>query len=259
MRRILSASLLLFLLILPVFAQEDLTQLGGSEAMKEEVRTDIIGMLTSLFGPWTTFKIEGAKGPVGLFSAEFLAAFFIVYFLIGSASSFQLTQGPAQFVGGGLPKILIALIFTLMMWNTFGGMRYERFLILMVPPMLVYYILSNVLTNFALISGRLAQLIAIAAAAIAFLFYSPQFIEYIEGRFRYGVLDNLALSGGVFFAVYIFGFFLTKLTNEVVGPLRTNEAATRRSLQHQIDQLPPDEKKRVSETMGILGEVTRRV
>jgi hypothetical protein len=254
MRRLIVASFILLLVILPVLAQEeiDITEMGGSEAMAEEVRGGVIKMFTDMFGLFTGSKMEGVVGPYGLFSAEFLAAFFIIYFLVGSATGFQISQGPAQFVGTGLPKILVTLIFTFMVWNTFGGMRYELFLILLIPPMMVYYILTSVLTNFALIRGRIVQVIAVSAATITFFFYSPQLINYIEGRFVYGVLDGLALSAPIFFVVYMFGFFLTKFTNEVISPINNQQAATNRSIRQQIKQLPEKQKRNVTEILNLL-------
>jgi hypothetical protein len=253
--------LILSLLILPVVAQsdEDLTTLGGDEAMRNETRNDVIGMLTRMFGPFTTFKIEGAQGIWGLFSPEFLAAFFIMYFLLGEAAAFQIQgMAPAKMVGGGLPKIVVTLFLTYLVWNALGGMRFERLLILMVPPMLVYYILIGILKNFALLSSGVAQLISLSSAIIAFLFYSPQFVSYLDGRFQYGILDSLALSGGVFFAVYMFGFFLTKFTNEVISPLnaRGRAAETQRMLQQQIDELPASERSRVAGTLNIVKQLS---
>lgn len=250
--------LILCLVLMPGVSQLDdvETRLGGDEVMRNETRADVIGMLTDMFGPFTTFKIEGAQGMWGLFSPEFLAAFFIVYFLLGEAAAFQI-QGvaPAKMVGGGLPKIVTTLFLTYLLWNGLGGMRFERLLILMVPPMLVYYILSGILKSFAMMTTGVAQLIALTSAIITFLFYSPQFIDYMDGRFQYGVLDSLALGGGAFFAVYLFGFLMSKFTNEVITPLNSHAMSTQRSLEHQISQLSPAEQARVRATLGIVREM----
>jgi hypothetical protein len=251
MRRLLILSLVLLLVILPILAQDE-PEFGGTEGMKEEVRGGIIHTILDMFGGFTQFKIEGAQGSQGLFSSEFLAAFFIVYFLIGAASGFQVTEGPAKFVGGGLPKILFSLFFTLILWNTLGGFRYERFLVLMIPPMLVYYILTSVLTNFALLTGSVVKLVAIGAATITFLFYSPQVVEYLDGRYSYGVIDTLAFGGTAFFLVYIFGLFLTKFTNQVVSPLKDDSVAQSRGLRRKLNQLPEEERNKIIETLDVI-------
>lgn len=213
---------------------------------KVELKDTIQGYVRQFFGFWEFFKIKGAQDVTsGFFNAEFLAAFFMVYFLVGSASGFG-------GLGGGIPKFMIVLVLTAALWNVLGGFRWERFVIFLIPPVLVYYIINDSLNKFAMVRKGTVKLIALTAAAISFFFISPQFITFVNGQFSFGLLDNLQLVSTIFFIIVIAGFIFTKLSMTVMLPLEQPEAIkTREAFDKEVQNLPPDKRKKVLEYLAI--------
>lgn len=241
-RQFLLYSVIVAFLLLSVLAQSgEATGLTpeASQQLSEQTnatKKTIQGYINQFFGFFTFLRIEGAKGP-SFFSAEFLAAFFLVYFLMGQIPAME-----------GIPKILFCLFLTAFAWNIMGGMRWERFIILLIPPTLVYYILYESISNFTLVQWQTAQLIAVAAAAIAFLFYSPQLVSYLDGRVSYGLIDTLAGSSWFLFIVVIFGFIVSKFSITVLAPLQKPDAMkVRQNFEAEIQRMEQDPDPKVRE------------